>query len=55
MLYSLKTFTYPLMKKVVKFIIGQGVFLADIVERILVSPLANKVLAIKSIRDKPNN
>lgn len=39
------------MKKVVKFIIGQGVLLADIIERILVSVLASIVLDTKSIRD----
>jgi hypothetical protein len=43
------------MKKVVKFIIGQGVLLADIIERILVSVLASIVLDIKPIRDIPSN
>lgn len=37
------------MKKVVKFIIGQGVLLADIIERILVSVLASIVLLIQSL------
>jgi hypothetical protein len=48
---SCKALTYPLVKKVVKFIIGQGVLLADIIERILVGALASVVLDTKSIRD----